>query len=155
MTKTIAIYARTGRNETTPSQSIDAQVSECTAVAKQRYGEDIHIEIYKDEGVSGQAHYKPALLSLQHDLATKPFTAVIVTNLNRVSRSTVRAVEVIYRLQQQHVDIVTVHDERRFKWDDTRANLELLFLGWEAERRSMRMKAIWARRRAAQHALTK
>lgn len=150
MKKTVAIYARSSRNEEVSGQSIYAQVSECTAVAKQKYGEDINIELYKDEGVGGQAGYKPALQSLQYDVAAKPFAAVIVSSLDRVNRSTVRAMETIYRLRQKHADFIVARDERCFMWDDARANWEFCFLECEAQLRSKRMKASWARRKAAQ-----
>jgi len=80
--KVVAIYARSNTGERGTSQSIDAQVNECMAVAKQKYGENVRFEIYKDEAV-----VKAALCSLIQDVGVGRIKVVIMTDLNRLNRS--------------------------------------------------------------------
>lgn len=136
MTKTVAIYARTCSTET---QTIEAQVNECMAAVKQKYGEQVQVEVYADQGISGQAMFKLALGSLLRNAATKKFTAVMVTGLNRVNR-TPQALEVVYQLLRNHVDFIGVRDDLHFKHDDTRTLTMLTFLEFESMRHGLRIK---------------
>ncbi|WP_066369498.1 recombinase family protein [Neobacillus fumarioli] len=126
-TKTIAIYTRVSSKTPAAIKSIDNQVSECLAVAKKKYGDDIHVRIYKEQGVGGETRQKPALRSLQYDVESKAIAAVIVSSPNRIDRSATRALEAIHWFQEKYVDFVVAEDERHYMWDDARTDLKRLF----------------------------
>jgi DNA invertase Pin-like site-specific DNA recombinase len=151
MTKTVAIYARTSRNEEAAGQAIDAQMKECATAAKQMYGEDIEIEIYKDEGIGGKAHGKHAFRSLQRNVKLQPFAAVIVSKLNRIG-PTAHAIEAILHLRAEGVDLVVAREGRCFKWNDHRVFSELLMMEHLSRNQSERIKTALAIRRAKQQA---
>lgn len=147
MNKTIAIYARTGRNEETSGKSIDAQVIACTQAAKRLYGENINISVYEDRCV-GHSGYKPALHSLEGDVSNEVVSVVVATGLDRLGRSTRRALGTVDGFRKHKVDFVSVRDGRHWKSNVLRTDIELLILEKESEFRSKRMWHAWERRKS-------
>lgn len=154
MTKTVAIYARTSLNEEAAGQAIEAQVSECTISAKQMYGDDIEIQIYKDEGIRGKAYGKHAFRSLQRDVELQSFAAVIVSKLNRIGPTT-HVIKTIVHLRARGVDLVVAGEDRCFNWNDHKVLSELLFMEHLSRSQSVRIKTALAIRRAGQQAANK
>lgn len=137
MTKTVALYARTGRYEEASGQAIDAQVTECIKVAKQLLGDDIKILICQDKGVSGTTS-KPALQCLEHDISNGSFAAVVVTALNRLGCPTISTLDTVRRFRKCKVDFVGAQDGLSWKWNDVRADLECMLLEKQSRARSKR-----------------
>jgi putative DNA-invertase from lambdoid prophage Rac len=78
-----AIYARVS----TSDQTTDPQVSALrTAAEGMGFGVPVD-RIYKDEGVSGSNHDRPAFLALRSAVEKREVSAVFVTKLDRLGRS--------------------------------------------------------------------
>lgn len=111
MNKTVAIYARTCRNEENSGKSIDAQVVACTQAAKRLYGENINISVYEDRCV-GHSGYKPALQSLEGDISSEAVSVVVATSLDRLGRPTRRALGTVDGFRKHDVDFISVREGR-------------------------------------------
>jgi site-specific DNA recombinase len=82
------IYARVSTGQQVEEgTSLDSQVKLCISKAKQLGFSDEQIQVYREEGVTGEdIDIRPAMTKLRHDVADGIITHVIITHPDRLSR---------------------------------------------------------------------
>lgn len=101
-TKRAALYARVSRVD----QSVDLQLDECRALAKQRAW--TLVETYRDEGISGAKERRPELDRMLDAAKRGRFDVLIVWKGDRLFRSLSHMVETVNYLVSIGVDFVSV-----------------------------------------------
>jgi len=104
-----AVYARYSTDRQS-SASIDDQVRKCRQYAKSHGLQILEDHIYADEALSGVGSDRPALKRiLELALSTSPpFTAVLVDDTSRLSRTTEDALTIFKRLNFAGVQLIAV-----------------------------------------------
>ncbi len=97
----IALYARVS----TADQSCDAQLHALRQYARNRGAEAVE---YVDAGISGAKDRRPALDRLLADARRRKVSAVVVTKLDRLARSTRHLVNLAAELEALGVDLVVL-----------------------------------------------
>ena len=83
MSPRLALYVRVS----TADQAVDAQLDQLRAYAARRGGDAME---FVDQGHSGRKDRRPALDALLAALRRREFTALVISKLDRLSRSTLR-----------------------------------------------------------------
>ena len=87
--QTIAIYARTSTDS--QKEGIKSQIESCKSVL--RDGELAHIELYKDEAVSGSIDDRKEFQKLLRHISEGKVETVVVSEISRLSRNTLTLME--------------------------------------------------------------
>jgi len=95
--RTIAVYDRTA---TTDDAAIKRQRAYFAKYAKGQ------IAYYMDNGYSGLDYNRPAFSKLNRDISDGKVTQVIVRNLSRIGRDTIRTINWIKDIENQGVSVV-------------------------------------------------
>lgn len=112
--KVIGIYARKSKF-TGKGESVDNQIKACEEYIRTNFVKDgeenINIEIYQDEGISGKDLIsRPGMMRLISDVEHGKIQAVICYRLDRVSRSVKDFSELVTRLSVYGVGFISVNE---------------------------------------------
>lgn len=109
----IAVYARKSKF-TGKGKSVENQIKICTEYAKSHLinnGEEINIEIYKDEGISGKDIVsRPGILKLISDIGQGKIQVVICYRLDRISRNVKDFSELVTKLSASGAGFISVNE---------------------------------------------
>ncbi len=105
----VAIYARYS-SENQSEKSIDDQVRVCKNYAKEHDLETDDALIFVDEAISGSLINRPGLQALERAAENKEFTAVIVDDLSRLSRSNHQMLTLVLKFNYLQVKMISVAD---------------------------------------------
>lgn len=109
----IAVYARKSKF-TGKGKSVENQIKICTEYAKSHLinnGEEINIEIYKDEGISGKDIVsRPGILKLISDIGKGKIQMVICYRLDRISRNVKDFSELVTKLSASGAGFISVNE---------------------------------------------
>lgn len=109
----IGIYARKSKF-TGKGESVGNQIKACTEYARSHLimdGEEIKIEVYKDEGISGKDIVsRPGMLKLVSDIEQGKIQMVICYRLDRISRSVKDFSELVTKLSDYGVGFISVNE---------------------------------------------
>lgn len=103
--KFIAVYARVSTSNQEDQKTVEAQLSEVRAFAKDKY---TIVKEYVDEGWSGDILARPQLDQLRFDAKNKAFDAVLIYDPDRLSRELFKQEIVIRELDKWGVEILFV-----------------------------------------------
>ncbi len=109
----IAVYARKSKF-TGKGKSVENQIKICTEYVKSHLinnGEEINIEIYKDEGISGKDIVsRPGILKLISDIGKGKIQMVICYRLDRISRNVKDFSELVTKLSASGAGFISVNE---------------------------------------------
>lgn len=91
---TVAIYARVSSDRQEREQTIDSQVAELRAFASRLDGS---VELYADDGFHGGTLDRPAMRRLRDSLAAGLHEALVVYDIDRISRDQADLYQLVYR----------------------------------------------------------
>lgn len=108
----IAIYSRVSTGiQASEGTSLDGQIDLCLRKARQIGFPESEIQVYKEEGVSGEDADRPALNQLREDVAYGLITQVICTHPDRLSRNLADKLIVCEELKKNGVELIFVDTE--------------------------------------------
>lgn len=109
----IGIYARKSKF-TGKGESVGNQIKACMEYARRHLiidGEEVKIEIYKDEGISGKdMASRPGILKLISDIEQGKIQMVICYRLDRISRSVKDFIELVTKLYDYGAGFISVNE---------------------------------------------
>lgn len=107
-----ALYLRVSTGlQAIDGYSLDSQEQFCLQKAKELNVNDINIEIYREEGVSGEDLDRPELNRLRNDVAQGLMERVICVHPDRLSRDLTDKLLICRELQKFNVELVFVDTE--------------------------------------------
>ena len=108
----IAIYSRKSKY-TGKGESVENQVEMCRQYIAGLYGQEAADAacVYEDEGYSGGNLERPQFKKMMRDAKQKPFRAIVVYRLDRISRNIGDFAGLIERLQAAHIDFVSIREQ--------------------------------------------
>ena len=108
----VCVYARS--NQIGGGNATKKQIKECTAVCIEKNLQIVCV--YEDEGVSGMGEMGDGLKALFSSADYKAFTHVILTNVSRYSRDTLKAWKIWQALKDKGVETVAIPPKKWGYW---------------------------------------
>lgn len=108
--KRIAIYSRKSKF-TGKGESIGNQIEMCKEYIRMRYGNDVSVTIYEDEGFSGGSTERPKFQEMMTAIRKGNFDITMCYRLDRLSRNTSDFVIFIQELNENNVQFVSVNEQ--------------------------------------------
>ncbi len=129
--KIIALYCRVSTDIQREKESISTQVSRLTEYAKEHH---LNYKIYKDNGYSAKDVNRPALKQLIQDIKEDKINSVVVTALDRISRSVKNLIDLLELFESHSVSFKSLTQPLDTSSAIGRAFLNLLGIFAELER---------------------
>ncbi len=108
----MVIYSRKSRF-TGKGESIENQVEMCRQYIRVHFGDEAAREAlaYEDEGFSGGTLERPQFKRMMADAARRPFRAIVVYRLDRISRSIGDFAKLIEQLNAMKIDFISIKEQ--------------------------------------------
>ena len=108
----VVIYSRKSRF-TGKGESIENQIEMCRQYIQLHFGEDVveQVLVYEDEGFSGGTLERPQFKKMMAEAKKKPFRAIVVYRLDRISRNIGDFAKLIDELAGMKIDFVSIKEQ--------------------------------------------
>ncbi len=135
-TPIIALYTRvsTDLQATRDEGSLDTQESRLRATLTARGEADVPVQVFREEGASGKNLDRPAMTQLMAAIKAGKVRRVMVTRLDRLSRSLLDFYELNQLFEKQGVEFVSLNESFDTSSPVGRAMLKLVLVFAELER---------------------
>ena len=106
------IYSRKSKF-TGKGESIENQIEMCRQFIRVRYGDEAadNTLVYEDEGFSGKSLERPKFKKMMADAKKRPFRAIVVYRLDRISRNIGDFAKLIEQLNSMKIDFISIKEQ--------------------------------------------
>ncbi|WP_340701005.1 recombinase family protein [Brevibacillus borstelensis] len=113
----IALYYRT--NQKVKVNLLEKILNELQMVAEKYFGENIVTQIYLDNDVSGLSDDHKEFQRMLQDIKDKKVTAVITTEISRISRSISTLLDFMHRIKEMNIQFISLKHEEYSSENDS------------------------------------